>query len=415
MTEFQQILKTKANRMDNSQVILSVDSLTKTFQKNGADFVALDNLSFELKKGEILGVIGRNGAGKSTLLRVLSQITMPTSGEISYEGQLTSIIEIGTGFHADLSGEENIYLSALLHGYSKREIKEVYDEIVEFSGLQEFMQMPVKHYSSGMYLRLAFSIAFHSKISILLLDEVIAVGDTDFKRRCYSKIKELKARGTSIILVSHHLELIVEHCDRCLLLDDGKVIYDGLAKDVVNHYYELIDNNEGALVRAEMLTPDKEEQFSMLQELPFKIAQFQIDQVELIPTEKGAKLTSSSDFNICFQCTKLTDKGSFEIAAFVVNMNGVNVFFDSYGFRNDYEVKDMPAGKYEVQMNIPADLLISGVYRIGLFMGANREIVKEIGTFAKFRISPDEESMETRGMGSVICPKLNWIVNHLTN
>lgn len=401
--------------MDTTQVILSVDSLTKTFQKNGKDLVVLDTISFELKRGEILGVIGRNGAGKSTLLKVLSQITSPTSGEISYEGELTSIIEIGTGFHGDLSGEENVYLSAMLQGYSKKEIREVYDEIVEFSGLQEFMQMPVKHYSSGMYLRLAFSIAFHSKISILLLDEVIAVGDTDFKRKCYSKLKELKARGTAIILASHHLELIVEHCDRCLLLDDGQIIAEGSSRDVVTHYYELIDSNAGALVRAGMVSPDKEEEFSMLQELPFKIAQFQIDHVELSRSENGAKLTSSSDFNFCFHCTKLIEEGSFEIAAFVVNMNGVNVFFDSYGFRNDYEVKDLRAGKYVVQMSIPADLLMSGVYRIGLFMGANRELVKEIGIFAKFRISPDNALVETRGMGSVIRPKLNWVVNHLTN
>jgi lipopolysaccharide transport system ATP-binding protein len=401
--------------MDNSQVILSVDSLTKTFQKNANDFVALKNISFELKKGEILGLIGRNGAGKSTLLKVLSQITTPTSGEISYEGQLTSIIEIGTGFHADLSGQENVYLSAMLHGYSKREIKEVYDQIVEFSGLQEFMQMPVKHYSSGMYLRLAFSVAFHSKISILLLDEVIAVGDTDFKRKCYSKLKELKARGTAIILASHHLELIVEHCDRCLLLEDGQIIYEGISRDVVNHYYELIDSNEGVLVRGGMKPSEKEEVFSMLQELPFKIDQFQIDHVELIAAENEAKLTSSSDFSICFHCTKLIEEGSFEIAVFVVNINGVNVFFDSYGFRNEYQVEDLRSGKYLVRVSIPADLLMSGSYRIGLFMGANRELVKEIGIFAKFRISPDNTLVETRGMGSVIRPKLNWVVNHLMN
>jgi lipopolysaccharide transport system ATP-binding protein len=401
--------------MDNSRVILSVDSLTKTFQKNANDFVALKNISFELKKGEILGLIGRNGAGKSTLLKVLSQITTPTSGEISYEGQLTSIIEIGTGFHADLSGQENVYLSAMLHGYSKREIKEVYDQIVEFSGLQEFMQMPVKHYSSGMYLRLAFSVAFHSKISILLLDEVIAVGDTDFKRKCYSKLKELKARGTAIILASHHLELIVEHCDRCLLLEDGQIIYEGISRDVVNHYYELIESNEGALVRGGMKPSEKEEVFSMLQELPFKIDQFQIDHVELIAAENDAKLTSSSDFSICFHCTKLIEEGSFEIALFVVNMNGVNVFFDSYGFRNEYQVEDLRSGKYLVRVSIPADLLMSGVYRIGLFMGANRELVKEIGIFAKFRVSPDNTLVETRGMGSVIRPKLNWVVNHLMN
>lgn len=401
--------------MDKAQVILSVDSLTKIFQKNGKDLVVLDSISFDLKRGEILGVIGRNGAGKSTLLKVLSQITSPTSGEISYEGELTSIIEIGTGFHGDLSGEENVYLSAMLHGYSKKEIREVYDEIVEFSGLQEFMQMPVKHYSSGMYLRLAFAIAFHSRISILLLDEVIAVGDTDFKRKCYSKLKELKARGTAIILASHHLELIVEHCSRCLLLDDGHILYEGSSKEVVNHYYELIDSNEGALVRAGMAPPDKQEEFSMLQELPFKIDQFQIDHIELKPSDHGAKLTASSDFTISFHCTKLIDEGSFEIAIFVVNMNGVNVFFDSYGFRNEYEVKDLLSGKYLVHVNIPADLLISGVYRMGLFMGANRELVKEIGTFAKFRIAPDNALVETRGMGSVIRPKLKWEVQYLIN
>ena len=145
-------------------------------------FWALRDVNLEIDRGSACGIIGANGAGKSTLLKVLSRITSPTSGEVTYEGQLTSIIDIGTGFHADLSGEENIYLSALLLGYSKKEIKDLYSDIVAFSGLEDFMQMPVKHYSSGMYLRLAFSIAFHSKISILLLDEVIAVGDTDFKR-----------------------------------------------------------------------------------------------------------------------------------------------------------------------------------------------------------------------------------------
>ena len=236
--------------MTENQPIMTIDALTKTFQKEGKPLYALNNVSFRLNKGEVLGVIGRNGAGKSTLLKVLSQITSPSSGEIVYEGQLTSIIDIGTGFHADLSGEENIYLSAQLLGYSRKEIKELYDQIVDFSGLHDFMQMPVKHYSSGMYLRLAFSIAFHSKISILLLDEVIAVGDTDFKRKCYAKIKELKARGVAIILVSHHLELIVEQCDRCLLLDDGEVLLKGNPLDVVNRYYELIDNNQDAKIRS---------------------------------------------------------------------------------------------------------------------------------------------------------------------
>ena len=247
--------------MGENQSILSVDSLTKEFQKDGKPLLALDQVSFDLNQGEVLGVIGRNGAGKSTLLKVLSQITAPSSGEVSYEGQLTSIIDIGTGFHADLSGEENIFLSALLLGYAKNEIKDLYDQIVDFSGLQDFMNMPVKHYSSGMYLRLAFSIAFHSRISILLLDEVIAVGDTDFKRKCYAKIKELRARGVAIILVSHHLELIVEQCDRCILLDDGKILSEGEPLDIVNKYYEIVENNTGASIRSQLKEDSGSEDF----------------------------------------------------------------------------------------------------------------------------------------------------------
>lgn len=395
------------------QVVLSVDSLSKEFNKDGKHFRALNNLTFDLRKGEILGIIGRNGAGKSTLLKILSQIIAPTSGEISYEGKLTSIIDIGTGFHADLSGEENVYLSAMLLGYPKKEIKEVYDEIVSFSGLVDFMQMPVKHYSSGMYLRLAFSIAFHSKISILLLDEVIAVGDADFNRKCYSKIKELKARGTAIILVSHHLELIAEECDRCILMDSGEIISKGSALDVVNQYYELIQSNEDVQISLSMKPAKKEDAFSLLKQLPIKIDQFQIDQVELLSHEKGSQLKSSSDFTISFHCTKLIEEGSFEIAMYLVNMSGVRVLLDSYGFRNSYVANALPKGKYTADVTIPGDLLSAGVYRLGLILGVNRELVKEIDIIAKFRIFPDNELEEARGMGSVIRPKLNWVISNI--
>lgn len=400
--------------MGDNQSIMTVDSLTKTFQKDGEDLYALNAVSFELQQGEVLGVIGRNGAGKSTLLKVLSQITGPTSGEISYEGQLTSIIDIGTGFHADLSGEENIYLSALLIGYSKTEIKDLYTEIVDFSGLHDFMQMPVKHYSSGMYLRLAFSIAFHSKISILLLDEVIAVGDTDFKRKCYSKIKELKARGTAIILVSHHLELVVEQCDRCLLLDDGKILSEGNPIDVVNQYYELIEGNEGAQIRSVLSqSVDEKESFTVLSKFPLEIDHFSIEKIELLNSITDKQLTSSSELIFRFHCIKRLIEGSFEIGIVLVNMNGVRVLLDSYGFRNGYNVEELDRGNYHVDVVIPADLLSAGVYRIGIIMCVNRKLVKEIDSIAKFRLLPNDDLEETRGMGSVIRPKLDWKINHL--
>lgn len=401
--------------MNNSQTILSVDSLTKTFQKDGKDLFALNNLTFDLKKGEVLGVIGRNGAGKSTLLKVLSQITAPSSGEITYEGQLTSIIDVGTGFHADLSGEENIYLSALLLGYSKKDINALYDQIVDFSGLQDFMQMPVKHYSSGMYLRLAFSIAFHSNISILLLDEVIAVGDADFKRKCYTKIKELKSRGVAIILVSHHLELIVEQCDRCLFIDDGKILSEGNPLDVVNEYYEVIENNSGASIRSVIDQDKQTDDFSLLVPFPIVTQNYTIDRLKISEVGKEHKLTTSNEITIEFSCSKFDSETSFEIGITLVNLNGVRVLLDSYGFRKNYHVQPMKSGSYQVQVKIPSDLLSAGVYRIGLILCTDREPIQELEAVAKFRLYSNHDLEETRGMGSVIRPKLNWILNHVKN
>ena len=388
--------------------VLTVDSLTKIYPKDGKPLFALNDVSFELRRGEILGVIGRNGAGKSTLLKVLSQITAPSSGEISYEGKLTSIIDIGTGFHADLSGEENVYLSALLLGYSKKEINKLYEQIVEFSGLQDFMQMPVKHYSSGMYLRLAFSIAFHSNISILLLDEVIAVGDTDFKRKCYAKIKELRARGVAIILVSHHLELIAEQCDRCILLEDGKIRAMGTPMDVVNEYYELVEYNTGASVRSEIHQHGEVQEFTLLSSLPIVTESFQIDNVLIKGLETEKRLDTSSSLNFEFSCQKYDEHSSFELGITLVNMNGTRVLLDSYGFRKEYELKEMQAGAYQIEVKIPGNILSAGVYRLGLILCKNREPITELEAVAKFRIHALDDFTNSRGMGAVIRPKLEW-------
>ncbi len=394
--------------MEQNQSIMTVDSLTKTFHKDGELLYALKNVSFELYKGEVLGVIGRNGAGKSTLLKVLSQITGPSSGEVSYEGQLTSIIDIGTGFHADLSGEENIYLSALLLGYSKKEIKELYTEIVDFSGLHDFMQMPVKHYSSGMYLRLAFSIAFNTKIDILLLDEVIAVGDSDFKRKCYAKIKELKQRGIAIILVSHHLSIIAEQCDRCLLLDKGAIQMEGNPIDVVDKYYEIVDNHQDLSVNEELdLNQSFDKGISFLCPLPIRFDHVVVEDI-LVQGNDESEILTTSDIHFEFQCEKLKNVGSFEVVLYITNLSGIRVLMDSAGFRDDYdEVKHESRGKYSVRSIIPKDLLSAGVYKMGMMICENRLLIQDIENVLKFRISSDGE-IGDRGMGSIIRPKLNW-------
>src|SRR3989338_2586166 len=207
-----------------SEIVLRALNVSKRYAvPDGNYHHALKDVSFDLKRGEIVGIIGKNGAGKSTLLKILSQITTPTDGSIEYEGTLTSILEIGTGFHAELTGRENVFLGGSLLGMSKAEMNDVYADIVAFSEMEEFMDRPVKHFSSGMYLRLAFSVAFHAKVDILLLDEVLAVGDVDFRRKCYDHIRELKRRGVSILFVSHSMDPIVTFSDRCILLEKGRV------------------------------------------------------------------------------------------------------------------------------------------------------------------------------------------------
>lgn len=199
-------------------------------------FWALKDVSFECVAGEVIGLIGRNGAGKSTLLKILSRITRPTEGWADLHGRLGSLLEVGTGFHSELSGRENTYLSGAILGMSKQEIDSKFDAIVEFSELSQFIDMPVKHYSSGMYVRLAFAVAAYLEPEILLVDEVLAVGDYAFQEKCLGKMNEISDTGRTIILVSHNMGAITQLCKRCLLIDKGKVLEDGPTHSTVSKY-----------------------------------------------------------------------------------------------------------------------------------------------------------------------------------
>jgi lipopolysaccharide transport system ATP-binding protein len=199
---------------------------------------ALRDVGFEIEPGEVVGIIGRNGAGKSTLLKVLSRITEPTTGRIELYGRVGSLLEVGTGFHPELTGSENIYLNGAILGMRKFEIKRRFDEIVAFAELEKFLDTPVKRYSSGMYMRLAFAVAAHLEPEILLVDEVLAVGDADFQKKCLGKMKEVAEHGRTVLFVSHNMTAINQLCPRCLLLADGKVALDGKTSDVVSTYLQ---------------------------------------------------------------------------------------------------------------------------------------------------------------------------------
>jgi homopolymeric O-antigen transport system ATP-binding protein len=199
---------------------------------------ALQDVSFEVEEGEVLGVIGKNGAGKSTLLKILTRITTPTAGRAEIRGRVGSLLEVGTGFHGELTGRENIFLNGAVLGMKRREIARKYDDIVEFSGVEQFIDTPVKRYSSGMYVRLAFSVAAHLEPEILLVDEVLAVGDAEFQRRCLGRMEEYGASGRTVLFVSHNMPAVARLCDRVILLRKGSIELVGPAPEVVAHYLQ---------------------------------------------------------------------------------------------------------------------------------------------------------------------------------
>ncbi len=206
-------------------------------------YTAIDDANFSITEGETVGFVGKNGAGKSTLLKLIAGVTYPSSGRVSVEQKVAPLIELGAGFHHELSGYENIFLNAAILGMHEKEIKLKVDSIIEFSELQKFIHSPVKHYSSGMYMRLAFSIAVHVDAPILLIDEVLAVGDADFQKKCLQYLNEMKKRhDKTIIFVSHDEDALKGFCERTILLDHGKVIADGKPKEVFTVYHSLPDS-----------------------------------------------------------------------------------------------------------------------------------------------------------------------------
>jgi lipopolysaccharide transport system ATP-binding protein len=208
------------------------------------EFWALKDVSFDIKKGEVIGIIGRNGAGKSTLLKILSRITKPTQGYVRINGRVGSLLEVGTGFHPELTGRENIYLNGAIIGMRKKEIDRKFDEIVAFAEIAKFVDTPVKFYSSGMYIRLAFAVAAHLEPEILLVDEVLAVGDLAFQNKCLDKMRQISGVGRTILFVSHNLQAIRNLCQRCLLISDGKLVMDEEPNQVITNYYKRVRSLE---------------------------------------------------------------------------------------------------------------------------------------------------------------------------
>jgi ABC-type polysaccharide/polyol phosphate transport system ATPase subunit len=272
----------------------------------GTDVWALRDISFTVESGSAVGLVGRNGSGKTTLLRLLSGIVQPTSGRVAVGGRVGSLLELGAGFHPDLTGRENVYLNGSIHGLRRAAIREKLDEIVAFAGLEDFIDLPVRTYSSGMYMRLGFSIASHIEADVLLLDEVFAVGDEAFQRKCFGKIFEFKQGGGTIVFVSHDASAVERLCDRAVLLKDGLVAFDGPTHEAIVEYRRQLagerDPEErsaglkewgGDVARVEqvrLLGPDGEARTQLLAGEPFSIALDVVAERELAPPRLGWEL-----------------------------------------------------------------------------------------------------------------------------
>lgn len=204
--------------------------------------VVLDGISFEVKKGEALGLIGHNGCGKSTTLKLLTRIMYPDSGIIEMNGRVSSLIELGAGFHPDLSGRENIYINASIFGLTKKEIDARMEDITAFSELREYLDQPVRTYSSGMYMRLAFSVAIHVDADILLIDEILAVGDANFQEKCFDRLREIQANGTTIVLVTHNTSTIEKFCEKAVWINQGKIAFYGTSREAVDAYLSFMNS-----------------------------------------------------------------------------------------------------------------------------------------------------------------------------
>lgn len=247
--EIQQLSKKFTIRHEENPYLSLRDSIAGLFKPNHGmskeDFYALKDLTFDVQPGESLGIIGKNGAGKSTLLKILSKISPPTSGKIISRGRIASLLEVGTGFHPELSGRENIFLNGSILGMKRNEISAKFDSIVDFSGVEKFLDTPLKHYSSGMQLRLAFAVAAFLEPEIMVIDEVLAVGDADFQKKCLEKMDDVSKSGRTILFVSHQMGTLARLCTRCILLREGTIAKQGETNEVIDYYLSSGENSTG--------------------------------------------------------------------------------------------------------------------------------------------------------------------------
>lgn len=363
------------------------------------EFWALKNVSFEIQQGDRVGIIGRNGAGKSTLLKILSRITEPTSGKVSIKGRVASLLEVGTGFHPELTGRENIYLNGAILGMSKLEIKSKFDEIVAFAEIEKFLDTPVKRYSSGMYVRLAFAVAAHLEPEILILDEVLAVGDAQFQKKCMGKMDDVSKEGRTVIFVSHNMRAVQAICNKAVLLNNGRLMVQGETSQVVHEYLTSSQYlPDGSLESLDVVWEDQK--YAPGNEM------IKISRVRVVPDIENftGLITVKVPIRIEFFYRLSVSVETYNLSMHFRNISGDLIFISGSTHQN------VVPGVYKSTGYIPGDFLNNGIYTVELYFVRDvSSVLFNISDLMVFEVHDAERDSGWLGeFPGAIRPMLKW-------
>ena len=364
----------------------------RTKDEGTLDYVwSLKDINFEVKEGEVLGIIGKNGAGKSTLLKILSKITAPTQGRISIEGRVASLLEVGTGFHPELTGRENVFLNGTILGMNKAEVNSKLEEIVDFSGVAKYLDTPVKRYSSGMLVRLGFAVAAHLEPEILIVDEVLAVGDAEFQKKCVGKMKDVSGEGRTVLFVSHNMAAVRSLCNRAIYLEQGLLKKSGNTDDIVNNY--LLSNSQSNGISYTSGIQDKDCEDFHLREANINLRSHE----KLI-------LSSAFDVNFSFEFFK-----NMEVYFSILFLD----FNEQVIFNYATDPKDIKKGKCVIDFEVPGHLLNDNEYFVNLAICSKGKVLHVYNSILNFNVKETEErtiGWYGKWLGTVR-PKLEYRIN----
>lgn len=369
-----------------------IKSLGKFEEESESIHWALKDVSFEVKQGEVLGIIGKNGAGKSTLLKILSKITEPTSGRIEMNGRVAALLEVGTGFHPELTGRENIYMNGTILGMTKKEIDRKLDEIIDFSGVEKYVDTPVKFYSSGMRVRLGFSVAAHLEPEILIIDEVLSVGDYEFQQKCLGKMEQVsKGEGRTILFVSHNMAAIKNLCSQAIILKNGVFQQSGNTDSIVKSYLN------------QQITTSKEKEW-----IKSDFENISVTPIKLGIEYKSEILTVDDGFDINIEFFNKIDQTKLNLSIVLTTQDDIIVF------NAISKSKPIPVGRIKYSCHVPSNLLNNGIYSIRfLIVKDSKQALIDLSHVLSFEVFDSKRKVDWYGKWvGVVRPNLEWSVSN---